>query len=196
MEQIFNINGEMYTRKKTTCEDLAGTILPAMFGTTIRGISYEQLTFIKTVVNDGWQLLPGYYGEKTDAGTLLKPNLSWFSFIGFSEDVNGNYTIPHQYVMCVNYNKFEISLYDFNNHIGTFPNYYDMVNCTGNRFAKMVPAYFSGYKHPYVISNVTDFEERGEVFDGEIYKPSNLVYNCMENNKLEVSIDYYRLERL
>lgn len=192
MNQIFNIDGKQYRRKQFFCSELAEKILPSLYGTSIKDITYEQLLFMTRVMNEGWKILPGYYGEKTENGTIIKPNTSWFSFVGVNKDEKGDYCIPFQYTMCVNYNKYEITLYDFQGHIGTFPSYADMLHCVDDKFIKMIPCKMTGYNNPFVMGNVESFEGNGCEFD-EIFSKDGKVYEGMDFKKLNIHIDYDRL---
>lgn len=192
MNRIFNIDGKRYRRKQFYCSELAEEILPSLYGTAIKDITYEQLLFMTRVMNEGWKILPGYYGEKTENGTVIKPNTSWFSFVGLNKDENGDYCIPFQYTMCVNYNKYEITLYDFQGHIGTFPSYVDMLHCVDDKFIKMIPCKMTGYHNGFVMGNVESFEDNGCEFD-EIFNKDVKVYECMDFKRLNISIDYDRL---
>lgn len=207
MNQIFTIDGKQYRRRHYLCSELAEKIIPSLYGTTVRDITYEQLTFMTNAMNDGWQIVPGYYGEKTENGTLLRANTSWFSFVGLKLNEFGNYDSWDLYRMCVNYNRFEngfpkneIMLYDWQGHIGTFPTYWDMLSCTDNKFSKMIPCKITGYNNPFVLGNVEAFEDNGCRFD-DIFNKNEKIYDRLDGNdligmnpcKLNVSIDYDRL---
>lgn len=170
----------MTQRRKLTEVDVATTILPQMFGTTIKYITYEQLTIITKLLNLGWNICPGFYGEKTDNGTVLKPNLGWF--IMWLKDENKIF----QYTLYVNYNKNELMLYDSENLIATFYNLQDTLDYIMNttRLSSDNITLCTSYYNPVNLSLISDFIEEGF---SEYIKKNDLVYQNMSNTDLEFS---------
>lgn len=180
MKQLFELNGELYRQKHFFCTEVATKILPSLYGTTIKDITYEQLAVITSMLNHGWSIIPGFYGEKTEYGVMLKPNLSWFILWAKNDE------LLYQYTACVNYNKGEIVLYDSTHQLAIYNCINDMYECMPY-LDEYIPVMCTGYNDKQVEDNVDRFELDG--FDDEIYLKSNPVYNNMSRVNLTFEID-------
>lgn len=118
----------MEQKLKINCDELLNVItkeLPSMYGATAENITVEQAFVVSIMQQHGWKLIPGFYGDKTDEGVKLKPNLSWFMFIGQTIDE------PHkifQYLVCINYKEITATVYNSERLIGVYPSLEDMFN--------------------------------------------------------------------
>ena len=170
----------MTQKRKLTEVEVASQILPQMFGTTIKNVTYEQLSTITKLLNLGWNICPGFYGDKTDNGTILKPNLGWF--IMWLKHENKIF----QYTLYVNYTKGELMLYNSENLIATFYNLYDAIDYIMNstRLSSDNITLCTSYYNPANLSLISDFAEEGF---NEYIKKNDLVYQNMCNTDLEFS---------
>lgn len=192
VSSLFEIDGKSYRRKQFFYNDIINRIV-SDYGVPSRTLTYEQLGFIAQALIDGWELIPGFYGTKSECGTIINPNFSWFSFIGLAKDSDNKYSIPHQYMMCVNYQSSDITLYDFEHLIGTFPCYYDMNECTNWRTMSMLPAKISVKNSANVIDNVMGFFDQSCTFD-DIYTPNSKVFEQQFSNVFyELKPDFDKL---
>ena len=118
----------MEQKLKINCDELLNVItkeLPSMYGATAENITVEKAFVVSIMQQHGWKLIPGFYGDKTDEGVKLKPNLSWFMFIGQTIDE------PHkifQYLVCINYKEITATVYNSERLIGVYPSLEDMFN--------------------------------------------------------------------
>ena len=170
----------MTQRKNLTEVEVATQVLPRMFGTTIECITYEQLTVITKLLNLGWNLCPGFYGEKTDKKTVLKPNLGWF-IMWLKKD-----ELVFQFTLYVNYTKEELMLYNSEKLIATFYNVNDVLDyifnltkLTSDKITKCV-----SYYNPDHINRISDFMDEGF---NEYIKKDDLMFPNMNNLNLEFS---------
>lgn len=110
----------------------------------------EGINLIRALYEDGWELTPCFYGEKTEHnGTSLKMKLIWFrfngiyyTFVGKNECIGECDHLLHpareivSYMLCWNDAKNELWLYDAScddynepHLMGRFDCYYDLKRC-------------------------------------------------------------------
>lgn len=187
-KEIKNLNvidGKTYEYVEFTEQDVARNVLPAYFGVGIKYITYEQLSLVTRMLNHKWVLIPGFYGDKTSEGVMLKPNVGWFSLS--VRDVD-NKNIIYQYTAYINFNKLEILLYNSERLIATFYNIEDLFDYMPHLY-NGYPVVCVGYYDDKVIKNVMEFMDVDTQFDGINFYPNKLVYNDIDVKNFEFVID-------
>lgn len=179
------IDGKTYEYFEFTEQDVARNVLPAYFGVGIKYITYEQLSVVTRMLNHKWVLIPGFYGDKTSEGVMLKPNVGWFSLS--VRDVD-NKDIIYQYTAYINFNKLEILLYNSERLIATFYNIEDLFDYMPHLY-NGYPVVCVGYYDDKVSKNVMDFMDVDTQFDGINFYPNKLVYNDIDVKNFEFVID-------
>ena len=184
----FVLNGKMYEKKKYDIAEIAMDILPNIYGESIHLLTYEKLRAIKMMLDKGWTLMPAFYGEKTDSGTLLCPQMSWFKIHLMNPKDNGNIVT---FECCINYKTIEVTMYNKNRMIATFSSLFDL-NFYMEQYNNWLPAKITTYDYMPDYNNVVAFDENGCKFD-EIFKKDECVYSCLYENKLTFEVDYDKL---
>ena len=181
-----SVDGNLYENKYFTDEDVVKNILPICFGLTCKYITYEQLSVVTTMLNHSWTLIPGFYGEKTNNGVILKPNVGWFSLT--MRDINKENVI-HQYTAYINFSKLEILLYNKERLVATFYNLEDLFEYMP-QLNNGIPLTYVGYNDEHLNEKINAFTcYNNSEFDGIEYYPNRLVYEDMDVKNFQFTVD-------
>lgn len=193
MVNLINYNGETYDRRTFTCEYVATTILPSLYGTGVKDITYGQLAMITSMLNHGWTLLPGFYGEKTSEGVILRANIKWFTIVCMKDDE------CCQYVASINYKKGDITLYNSTHMIATYTCLSDMFECMPH-LEDATPIKCTGYNNQNDINELYEFDLRRfdlDSLDDEKFLKSKPVYkNFKSTETLDFELDTEKLNKV
>lgn len=187
MKNSFTINGRTYERCYYTTKDVAMKVLPSMFGTTIKELTYGELAIITRMLNNGWTLMPGYFEDNDGEDIVIIPNISWFSMWC---DWKG---YPTQYICFVDYSTDYVSVYNNNRRVAKFRCIQDMFNCMP-QLSDTEPLICTGVSIDDVEKNLYKFDEIG--FDDEIYQPDNYVFDDILENELTLELDKNKCNEL
>ena len=184
------------------------------YGACITDMTMYQLQCITKFINNGWEACGGFYGDKNTNSDLaiLKPNFSWFKFIGvpkaYAEKcTNANDKMKNMsgyvfneddvfgYAACVNFVNDEVTVYNYKSPEKTyqcakFSSCDDMFNVllSANEFVPVYPIVVE--EDPNVYSAKIAESDRANM-RGHISNQLEKVFH--HTTKLKYKIDYDKL---
>ena len=187
ISHAFSIEGKNYCLKQYSVIDVVTKILPKFYFDDIKNLTYEQIVAITTMYNCGFEMIPGFYGQRLGSGTVLSPMYNWFTMTGF--DKKGKH---HHIVVYLNYTSTEtgIKLYMDYRLVGSFNYIKDLMQYTC--IMSIIPTKFETYYvNPILENYLTDFESNGMTFD-DVYGKDDVIF-ALNTPSTIYSIDYDKL---
>lgn len=187
IKNAFLIEGKKYCLKQYDTLKVVTKILPKFYFEKVKNLSYEHVAAITTMYNLGFEMIPGYYGQRLGSGTNLIAMYNWFTMTGF--DKSGKH---HHIVVYLNYNGIEsgIKLYMDYRLVGTFTCINDLIEYTS--IGCIIPTKFdTTWITPEVENNLTYFDYNGMVL-GENFDKNDTIFSTTSPS-IMYTIDYDKL---
>lgn len=123
MNTSFILNNTLYNRKFYPLAIIGINILPRLYGSTIKSLSYYDLMCIAAMMNRGWTIMPGFKTAEENGNITIKPVVNQFMlWCEYNETVT-------QYIAIVNFENGNIKLFNSNYLIAEFKSLSDMYDC-------------------------------------------------------------------
>lgn len=187
IKKAFMIEGKKYCLKQYDTHSVVKKILPKFYFEKIKNLTYEHVCAITTMYNLGFEMIPGFYGQRLGSGTNLIAMYNWFTMTGF--DKSGKH---HHIVIYLNYSGIEsgIKLYMDYRLVGTFTTINDLIEYTS--IGSIIPTKFdTTWITPEVENNLTCFDYNGMVL-GENFDKNELIFGSTLPS-IMYTIDYDKL---
>jgi len=172
MNNSFILNNTLYHQLYYPLAIVGMNILPRLFGTTIKDLTYKELLMIAAMLNRGWDILPQFQINDGEVKAIYNQFMLWY-------EQDGSVI---QYIAMVNFDDYTITLCDDSHQIAVFTDLDDMYKCMP-QLNKTLPLMCKFYDNENDEDNLNavQFDD----IENEIDFNTTKVYENMDNNRLK-----------
>ena len=172
MNSSFVLNNTLYHKLSYPLAIVGMDILPRLFGTTIKDLTYKELLMITAMLNRGWDILPQFQITDGEVKAIYNQFMMWYEL---DKKVI-------QYIAIVDFNDNTITLCNDNHQIAVFTDLEDMYECMP-QLSKTLPLLCKCYDNENDENNLNGVQFNN--IEDEIDFNTTKVYENMDDNKLK-----------